>query len=79
MDRVELRNASLFSQDENHRVVAETAARVDGDGGGLVDHEHFTVVHQDLQGPANYGGLVAMHRVLHVVIVLRMGKTVVVN
>ncbi len=70
MDRVELGDAPLFSQDENHRVVAETAAGVHWDGGGLVDHEHVTVVHQNLQGFADYRGLMAVHCVLHVVIIL---------
>ncbi|TNN84258.1 hypothetical protein EYF80_005585 [Liparis tanakae] len=65
VDRVQLGDASLFSQDENHRVVAETAAGVDRDGRRLVDHEHFAVVHQHLQGSADDGGLVAVHCVLH--------------
>lgn len=61
----------LFTQDEDHCVVAETAARMDGDGSRLVDHEDFPIVHQDLQRRADYGRLMAMHGVPHVVVILQ--------
>lgn len=70
MDSVEFRDAPLFSQDENHCVVTEAAAGVDWDGGGFVDHKHFAIVHQNLQGFPNYRGLMAVHGVLHMVIIL---------
>lgn len=70
MNRVEFTDAALFAQNEDHRVVAEAAARVDGDGGRLVHHQHLAVVHQDLQRSADYRGLVAMDPVLHKVVIL---------
>lgn len=75
VDRVELRDAPLFSEDENHRVVAEAATGVHRDRGGLVDHKHLTIIHQNLQGFADHRGLMAVHRVLHVVIILWKIKT----
>ena len=72
MDRVELGKASFFPQDENHSVVAKATTGVDWDGGGLVHHEHFPVVNQNLQGPADHRGLVAVNRVSQVVVILWM-------
>lgn len=70
MDCVEFRDAPLFAQDEDDCVVAKAAAGVDGDGGRLVDHQHFAIVHQNLHRFAYYRGLVTMYRVLHEVIIL---------
>lgn len=70
MDCVEFSDSPLFSQDENHSVMAEAAAGVDWDGGGFVDHQHFAIVHQNLQGFAHYRGLMAVHSVLHLVVIL---------
>lgn len=70
MHRVELSDAQLLAQDEDDRVVAVATARVHGDGGGLVDHQHLPVVGEHLQGSADHRGLVAMHSVLHKVIAL---------
>lgn len=70
MDRVKLRDAALFAKNEDYRVVAKAAAWMDGDGRRLVDHKHLAVVHQDLQRSADHGGLVAVYRILHEVIVL---------
>lgn len=70
MDSVKLRDTLLFPQDENHSVVAETTTRVDRDGGRLVDHEHFTVIHQNLERFANHGWLMPVDSVSHEVIIL---------
>lgn len=74
MDGVEPRDAVLFTQNENHRVVAETTAGVDGDGGRLVNYKNFTIIHQNLQGRANHRWLVAVHGVPHEVIILEREK-----
>lgn len=71
MDSVESTDSPLFTQDENHRVVAKATTWVDWYGGGLIHHKHVTIVHQNLQGFSDHRGLVAVHRVLHVVVVLR--------
>lgn len=71
MDSVELRDALLFPQDENHCVVAKPATGMDGYGGRLIDHKHLTIIHQNSQGFTNYGGLMAVHCVLQVIIILR--------
>lgn len=70
MDGVEFRDSQLFTQDENHCVVAKAATGMDRYGRRLINHKHFTIVHQNLQGFTNYGGLMAVHCVLHVVVIL---------
>lgn len=70
MDSVEFSDSPLFTQDENHSVVAEAATGVDWDGGRFVNHHHFAIVHQNLQGFAHNRGLMTVHSVLHLVIIL---------
>lgn len=69
---MQLRDAKLLPQNENHRVVAESATRVHRDGGRLIDHKHFAIIYQNLQWSANYRGLVAVYSVPQVIIILCM-------
>lgn len=71
---MQLRDAKLLPQNENHRVVAESATRVHRDGGRLIDHKHFAIIYQNLQRSADYGGLVAVYSVPQVIIILCIVK-----